>query len=274
MSYTHTHRGHCQVCASVQAIDPKTGAVAKHGYNVKFGFFNGTCAGSGSLSMHVERKLSDSQIASARHRAAMKRDLAQSHAAGKTHPEHVWNGKYVKVPAPTKGWPDRKVDEPVVDAWDNVTPEFQQKGLAREIFILNARAEQEEDYARFIQHWVDGVFGLVDAYSVDALEPTMKVGDTVRVGGAKTGYDAVIEAVEVRPYRSNGYRRGTTSVMAPFALVTRPAITEKRTKPSKGLPEGVVTREGRPAKQVWEAMRHLKLPPSQLIEKLQKAGLL
>lgn len=274
MSFTHTHRGHCQVCASIQAIDPKTGRIAKHGYNVRYGSFNGVCFGSGYLSMHVERKLSDLQAEAARERAVKLRDLMMNYAKGESHPERVWNGKYVKVPSPTKGWPDRKVDEQVIVAWDDATPEFQAKGLQREIFVLDTRAKNEDDYAKFIQFWADRITGKVDAYSVDTLEPTMKVGDVVRVGGPKTGFDATIEAIENRPYRSVGFRRGTSTVMAPHALVTRPARPEKRAKPSKDYPEGFVITEGRPAKQYWEAMRHLKAPPSQLVKELQEAGLI
>lgn len=40
-----THRGTCQVCGQLQCL-PK-GTLAKHGYNVKWGFFSGTCWGTG-----------------------------------------------------------------------------------------------------------------------------------------------------------------------------------------------------------------------------------
>jgi hypothetical protein len=44
----HTHRGTCQVCGRVQAIDNTTGVVAKHGYKVSgWGFFKGVCGGAG-----------------------------------------------------------------------------------------------------------------------------------------------------------------------------------------------------------------------------------
>jgi hypothetical protein len=41
----HTHRATCQVCGRVQALrDGST--IAKHGYTVDWGWFNGTCEGS------------------------------------------------------------------------------------------------------------------------------------------------------------------------------------------------------------------------------------
>lgn len=43
---THTHRGTCQACGHVQAVDNASQLVAKHGYTVDWGYFNGTCQGS------------------------------------------------------------------------------------------------------------------------------------------------------------------------------------------------------------------------------------
>lgn len=42
---THTHRGTCQACGSVQASDNVSAFIAKHGYEV-VGYFVGTCQGS------------------------------------------------------------------------------------------------------------------------------------------------------------------------------------------------------------------------------------
>lgn len=40
-----THSGHCQICGAEQKLP--VGVLAKHGYTTKWGFFSGTCAGSG-----------------------------------------------------------------------------------------------------------------------------------------------------------------------------------------------------------------------------------
>lgn len=40
-----THSGTCQVCGRLQKLPG--GVLAKHGYDVKFGFFNGVCWGQG-----------------------------------------------------------------------------------------------------------------------------------------------------------------------------------------------------------------------------------
>lgn len=40
-----THSGTCQVCGRLQKLPE--GVLAKHGYNLRFGFFNGVCWGAG-----------------------------------------------------------------------------------------------------------------------------------------------------------------------------------------------------------------------------------
>lgn len=57
MTSQHTHRGNCQICDSLQAVDNKTGLLAKHGYDVKFGFFNGTCKGAHHQPLQVSKDL-------------------------------------------------------------------------------------------------------------------------------------------------------------------------------------------------------------------------
>lgn len=46
---SHTHKGTCQVCGAVQAVNNKNGLLAKHGYTTRWGFFSGTCSGSDNL---------------------------------------------------------------------------------------------------------------------------------------------------------------------------------------------------------------------------------
>lgn len=42
----HTHKGHCQLCDRLQAVNNKTGLLAKHGYTKQWSYFSGTCPGS------------------------------------------------------------------------------------------------------------------------------------------------------------------------------------------------------------------------------------
>jgi hypothetical protein len=58
---THTHRGTCQACGAVQAVMVK-GLLAKHGYTVEWGFFNGVCAGADRLPLEVNKDLAMATI--------------------------------------------------------------------------------------------------------------------------------------------------------------------------------------------------------------------
>ena len=46
MKTIHTHKGTCQSCGRVQAVDNKTKRLAKHGYTVSYGSFQFVCRGS------------------------------------------------------------------------------------------------------------------------------------------------------------------------------------------------------------------------------------
>lgn len=61
---THTHKGHCQVCGRIQAVDVNYNRIAKHGYTVDFGFFNGVCDGSNKLPLEVDKSITERTILS------------------------------------------------------------------------------------------------------------------------------------------------------------------------------------------------------------------
>jgi hypothetical protein len=63
-----THYGTCQWCSSRQKLPG--GRLAKHGYTVRGGWFQGTCKGSSALPYELSKTLIDDSIAWARHRAA------------------------------------------------------------------------------------------------------------------------------------------------------------------------------------------------------------
>lgn len=59
----HTHKGTCQVCGSLQAVNEKTGMIAQHGYTVEHGWFEGRCFGSLELPLNVSKNLIDAALA-------------------------------------------------------------------------------------------------------------------------------------------------------------------------------------------------------------------
>jgi hypothetical protein len=62
MKTTHTHRGHCQACGRVQAVDTANNLLAKHGYTVDFGYFDGVCTGSDRQPLEVDKSFTEATI--------------------------------------------------------------------------------------------------------------------------------------------------------------------------------------------------------------------
>lgn len=79
-----THFGSCQCCGSLQKIP--AGVLAKHGYTTKFGFFSGTCIGSGEKPFEKSFDLIERCIQNARVKQidlrAFKADLLARPEAG------------------------------------------------------------------------------------------------------------------------------------------------------------------------------------------------
>lgn len=266
MKKIHTHRGHCQLCAKVQAIDVGTGIVAKHGYTVEQGYYSGQCPGSEALSLHVSRELADKAIAEALREAAIQAEQIDRFNKGTAHPATVWNGEYEWIETRgSTGRPYKKQVEKRV-AWEEADESFREIGLRRAIGVLENRQRTCEHYARDVKHWADKITGKVDPYQVHELEPKeFAVGDTIHIGGKK-GFDAVIEAIEDQKYTTYGYRYGRSTIICKHARVTRPAKPEKRAK------DGYVISEGREEAVLWVALRDIKRPPTPLAEELKREG--
>lgn len=56
-----THNGTCQACGRVQAVKAN-GKLAKHGYTVDWGYFNGTCGGSDKAPLEVSHEYTDATV--------------------------------------------------------------------------------------------------------------------------------------------------------------------------------------------------------------------
>ena len=78
MKNTHTHKGHCQVCGRVQAVSTNDNLMAKHGYDVQFGFFNGTCIGSDKKPLEVSKRISEVTISNMKNAIEAKREKIET----------------------------------------------------------------------------------------------------------------------------------------------------------------------------------------------------
>lgn len=84
-----THNGTCQVCGRNHAYNGAT--IAKHGYTVDFGYFNGTCPGSDNAPLQVSRELSDTVAASLRDTADSLDNRADRLDSGAEKVERIAN---------------------------------------------------------------------------------------------------------------------------------------------------------------------------------------
>ena len=78
MKNTHTHKGHCQVCGRVQVVSTNDNLLAKHGYDVQFGFFNGTCIGSDKEPLEVSKRISEVTISNMKNAIEAKREKIET----------------------------------------------------------------------------------------------------------------------------------------------------------------------------------------------------
>jgi hypothetical protein len=70
-------------------VDVVDGTLAKHGYTVEGGYFSGTCHGSHSKPLQVERTLTDSTVKGLRKAAVRADAMIVELQAGRAHPDTV-----------------------------------------------------------------------------------------------------------------------------------------------------------------------------------------
>lgn len=138
-----THQGHCQACGSTQMHTPS--GLAKHGYTVKgWGFFAGTCHGSGRKPLEMERTYTDELILNLGAHIRTLTDWVNDYRGGKRIPLAVHTGKMLERGRDPRT--NRRIWEEEKIAWSAATPEQQQKEVARMI------REMEDDMRRSRQH--------------------------------------------------------------------------------------------------------------------------
>lgn len=191
----HINKGNCQICGSLQAVDNKTGRLAKHGYTVKDGYFSGSCAGSHQVPFQISHDFLDLVIERTKKEVA---DLLSYAAEVETKTE---NSVYLKMPSAFR-WaqhPDVKTELNWVNAhlW---TKQFNTTNLEnavktahkRHAYRLTTRASQGQAWIDFqverLVNWT--VKPLIKAVH---LEQEMEAAKAARLA-AKTEAKAKAEA--------------------------------------------------------------------------------
>lgn len=119
------YRGICQVCGHEQAI--VNGKMAKHGYTVKFGFFNGVCAGEHFAPIQHSTEEAERIIAKCSEEAGKSDEAADKMQAGKIHPLYVKRGF---------GKNEEQIKFEEAEIWE--------QRRAREAMIWNLRSEARQ----------------------------------------------------------------------------------------------------------------------------------
>lgn len=105
MKTTHTHRGTCQACGRIHAVDNTTRLVAKHGYKVTFGYFHGVCPGGrGYKPAEFDVSLTHKVIVDCTESAKDEDKLAAAYRDGTTVPATFDRWNATKIVQKKNAW--------------------------------------------------------------------------------------------------------------------------------------------------------------------------
>lgn len=179
----HTHRGTCQICGALQAVNPKTGDIAKHGYTVPNGYFLGTCLGSGNSPLQKSRTLCDEIRATLRKQVKTCGITLKKLQGGTSHPNQViaqrgplGGAKYATNPSTGRS-------EPVMISWEDAADYEREIGMKKAILeterhILWCQSTEKEMGLR-----ADQILG-TDLIAVEHGEKkSWSRGDTIQIDG-------------------------------------------------------------------------------------------
>lgn len=200
-----THRGTCQACGRVQCLP--SNLLAKHGYTVDWGFFNGTCCGSDRLPLEQDKTLTENIIKQLREVVAPAADkLAADLEAGIVFPK--WRKEIFK---------DGK-HQTVEVAREELSEYNQGQQLAGAIHRAKQQASHARSHARDLE-------GLIASRHGQPLQPIpeeskkeLAPGVRVQLGGAK---GEIFEIVELKHQVARGCGPYTNGKYLLHAIVKR-----------------------------------------------------
>jgi hypothetical protein len=184
-SRKHTHRGSCQACGRVQAHQAN-GLIAKHGYTVDWGFFNGICAGADRKPLEVDKTLTLQIIEQLRNDVAPKADKrAADLTSGAIEPTFYkrgkWDGRLCK-------FEEIKCDRADLDVY------AAQRFIDAAIHRAKNDAAMARSHAAMLEKLIVARFGQpLIAVDHDARKQSLKVGARVQIGGKKGWVGEVVE---------------------------------------------------------------------------------
>jgi hypothetical protein len=183
-------RGHCQHCGRIQAVNE--GGLAKHGYTVEFGWFQGTCSGAHAQPLERSRVELDGLVANLRTWAGDAEDQARQLEQRETDPDGIWES-YAEF-----GQRKRRLRP-----YAELTEDDKRRCRVARVLNLRRKAEAYRDHAAVLLALAEQVHGqpLVDV-KVAAAAKTIQVGDRVKV----CGQEVVVTRIGEQAARGVGYR--------------------------------------------------------------------
>ena len=200
----HTHRGTCQACGRLQAHQNTNGLVAKHGYTVDWGFFNGVCMGADAQPLELDRSMTDQIIKTLRTVEAPKHDKhAAALQAGTVEPQ--WKREVIACHYPRRDGRNtfnfNRIDIECTRAELSDYDAGQQ--LAHAIYVAKGKAEQARSHADMLVKMIATRHGQpLVAVNRDARKNALAVGARVMIGGKKGN---ACEIVEFKHIQTRGF---------------------------------------------------------------------
>lgn len=193
-----THRGSCQACGRVQAIEPNKQLIAKHGYTVDWGFFNGVCAGADHRVLEVDHSLTDSIIKQLREDVAPAADQrAADLRSGAVEPK--W---FKRIPREKRNRFEMQKYDDVDCARAELSDDVAAQQIRFAIHAAENKATQARSHATMLEKLIVARFGQpLVAINLEA-KKVLAVGDRVNRGNAKK--PRLVEVVEMKHMRVTG----------------------------------------------------------------------
>lgn len=222
---THTHRGHCQACGALQAAQlSQSQRLAKHGYTVDGGYFNGVCQASDKLPIEFERTYADGMIVYCNQIAEECDVEIKVIDAG----AYVWPSTWViGEKRDPQGRKDKRGLTVMVPVWiklEDATIVQREEQKIRYRASMVHKAAYHRDHAAFLRKLIKDFHGkpLVPV----AAKREFQVGDLVEVQGKTYEIAKFVQ-------RSSGWRYTRWAQMTTGALYLPRQLTLKSAKVSE-----------------------------------------
>ncbi|BAU40183.1 hypothetical protein [Ralstonia phage RSP15] len=188
-------RGNCQVCGRQHAV--VKGVMAKHGYKVQHGYFNGVCSGQHYRPLQHDRSVTDFNVREWKAKAEALRASAQDFRDGKVFPEVAKSAAHYKAP---------------MVPFNQAQPYFQKQAVEHMIFSLLGEARFLEGHAKMMGEFADQIFGtdLIKVAKKDAPE-AIQEGEKRVLGNGKIATVYSVDGARVRWKTEDGFKSWTGS---------------------------------------------------------------